>query len=60
MHKTLAREKPHPPKSNVFYNLKDYNTLAMHVLTGAHHHNLNLTRLRLRLREMSSSSSLAN
>ena len=32
---------------NVLSNQDDYNTLAMQVLIGAHHHNLNLERLLL-------------
>ena len=35
--KNPTLQNPH----NVFSNLEDYNTLAMQVLTGAHHHNSN-------------------
>lgn len=41
--KKFIFQNPH----NVLSNQDDYNTLAMQVLTGAHHHNSKLERLLL-------------
>ena len=41
--KNPTLQNPH----NVLSNQDDYNTLAMQVLTGAHHYNSNLERLLL-------------
>ena len=46
--KPFREKKPTLQNShNVLSNQDDYNTLAMQVLTGVHHHNSNLKRLLL-------------